>query len=257
MALGTGNIDPQSFTVIRLVSGAMTLLLLLSFKQGSVKSAVKKGSWMGGAMLFVYAAAFSLAYVSLDTGTGALILFGLVQLTMIFLSVIGGRKLSAGEFVGVIAAFIGLAYLMLPSVSTPSFSGFLLMASAGIAWGIYSHIGGSSKEPTLDTSSNFLKSLVFLPLLLILDGSLTISISGVILAMLSGILASALGYAVWYRVLPKIKGVRAAALQLAVPIIAAFGGFVFSAEEISVRFVTASITVLGGIGLVIVSARRN
>ena len=257
LALGTGDIDPQSFTIIRLVSGALTLLLLLGFKQGGLKAAVNKGSWLGGAMLFVYAITFSFAYVTLNTGTGALVLFGLVQLTMIGLSVNAGRTLSSGELAGVVLAFLGLAYLMFPSISTPSISGFLLMASAGIAWGVYSHIGGSSQEPTVDTSSNFMKSFVFFPLLIFFGGSPVISVNGVLLAMISGIFASALGYAIWYRVLPKIKGVRAAALQLAVPIIAALGGFMFSAEEIGVRFLIAAIAVLGGIGLVIVSARGS
>ena len=164
LALGERAIDASSFTIIRLLSGAMVLVAIISIKGNKTDSSAK-GSWSASLMLFLYAITFSFAYITLDTGTGALILFGSVQITMILLSLISGDRLHITEWAGVTIAFIGFVYLILPGVTTPSAMGFLLMVVAGIAWGIYTLKGRSSDVPLLDTAYNFLRAV---PLVIIL-----------------------------------------------------------------------------------------
>ena len=204
-------------------------------------------------MLFLYAMTFSFAYLSLDTGTGALILFGAVQLTIILVSILKGDRPHPSEWFGVLLAFGGFVYLMLPSVSTPSFSGFLLMTIAGVAWGIYTLLGKESANPLADTTMNFVRTLPFVGIAAIWAVSYGhLSAQGVGLACLSGAVASGLGYTVWYVALKGLSAVEAGVVQLSVPVIAAIGGILFVDESLTLRLVLAGSLILGGILTVIV-----
>ncbi len=256
LALGEISIDASSFTIIRLLSGAAVLLLILKLFGKKTRS-VSKGSWQASAMLFIYAATFSFAYISLETGTGALILFGSVQLTMLTITVISGNRLRLLEWVGVLIALVGFVYLVLPKVTTPSFSGFLLMATSGIAWGSYTLMGRKSTSPLSDTTYNFTRTL---PLIIVLGiffiQSSHLSQTGVIWAVSSGVLASGIGYTIWYTALGGLSATVAAIAQLLVPVIAALGGLVFVSEPISLRFLFSAAMILGGIALVILGKSK-
>jgi len=233
LALGSGAIDASSFTIIRLLSGSIVLLIIISITR-NVSTQSTKGSWAASFMLFLYAATFSYAYISLDTGTGALILFASVQIAMILQSLISGTRLHFIEWVGVTVAFAGFVYLILPGVTTPSIIGLLLMTTAGIAWGIYTLKGRGSNTPLLDTAYNFFRTT---PLVLILVIS-TISkahysFEGILLAAIFGGITSGIGYTIWYIALGGLSSTQAAVLQLSVPVIAAFGGVLFVAEAIT------------------------
>lgn len=251
MALGEQSIDATSFTVLRLLSGALVLFLILNFRRTENKR-FSKGSWFASAMLFVYAITFSFAYITLDTGTGALVLFGAVQLTMIVASLVSGNRLHLTEWIGVAIAFIGFVYLVLPEVSTPSIEGFLLMTLAGIAWGLYTLKGKNSKNPLADTAYNFIRTIPAVAVLVIaaLYNS-HYSVEGVILAVLSGAIASGVGYTIWYMALPALSTMQAAVVQLLVPVIAALGGVIFVHEPITLGLVIAALLILGGILLVV------
>lgn len=255
MALGGQTIDAAGFTIIRLVSGALTLgLILLFVRRGNVTAS--RGSWSAGLMLFAYAVAFSYAYITLDTGTGALILFGSVQITMIAISLFRGNRLHLSEWTGVSVAFGGFIYLVLPGVSAPSASGFALMTLSGIAWGIYTLIGRGSASPLSDTTYNFLRTLpLAAALMLITMSQIELSGPGVVLAMLSGAIASGMGYSIWYLALPALSATQAAVVQLSVPVIAALGGVLFMAETVSSRLMISSVFILGGILLVVLGRR--
>jgi len=256
MALAAREIDAATFTAVRLVSGAVVLSLLV-LATGKTRNAAKNGNWFSAFFLFAYAVAFSFAYLGLTTATGALILFGCVQLTMFGVSLYRGVRPKPIEWIGLAVAFGGLVYLVLPGLSAPPLNGALLMAAAGIAWGGYTLRGKGSENPLLDTAGNFIRSvpmvlvvaLVFLP-------NLEASWRGVALAMLSGAIASGVGYSVWYAALKFHTPMRAAVLQLSVPVIAAAGGIVFLAEAPSVRLLIAAALILGGIGLTLIR-RKN
>ena len=251
LALGNEAIDAASFTIVRLLSGILVLSIIIGITRNTEKTP-SKGSWFGGLMLFTYAATFSYAYVSLDTGTGALILFGSVQITMILLSVIAGTRLHASEWLGVVIAFIGFVYLMLPDVSTPSVVGFVLMTISGIAWGIYTLQGRHSKNPLMDTSYNFFRSVPFIVILAITAfNNINYSVEGIALAVLSGGITSGIGYTIWYMALGGLSAPQAAVLQLSVPVIAALGGVLFVSEIITFRFIISAALILGGILLVV------
>ncbi|MCH7506656.1 MAG: DMT family transporter [Proteobacteria bacterium] len=251
LALGEETIDAASFTVIRLLSGALVLLAILAFSNDKEASA-SKGSWSASLMLFVYAVAFSFAYISLDTGTGALILFGSVQITMILLSLVSGNRLHLSEWVGVIIAFTGFVYLVLPEVTSPSVMGFLLMIAAGIAWGMYTLKGRGSAHPLKDTAYNFLRTIPLVIILLVITiQDAHYSAAGVLLAVLSGGIASGIGYTIWYIALGGLSTTQAAVVQLSVPVIAAFGGVLFVSEAITARLTLSASMVLGGILLVV------
>lgn len=261
MALGEEAIDAASFTIIRLLSGVLVLLIITALmargagaKPGT-ESDVEirpKGSWPAGFMLFLYALTFSYAYVSLDTGTGALILFGAVQITMILISLFRGTRLHYSEWLGMIVAFAGFVYLVAPALNTPTLAGFVLMTVAGIAWGGYTLKGRGSVNPLADTHYNFLRTLPFILIVAVLTfQNIEITLKGGILAVLSGAVASGVGYAVWYQALRGLSATQAAVLQLLVPVIAAAGGVIFTDEAISLRFVIASVLVLGGIMMVV------
>lgn len=251
LALGDLAIDAAGFTIIRLSSGAIVLFVILVVfnRKGSPPA---KGSWISSSMLFIYAAAFSFAYVTLDTGTGALILFGAVQLTMIIAAVISGDKLHLLEWVGVVIAFTGFVYLVIPNVTTPSFTGFILMALAGIAWGFYTIRGKGSKNPLADTTQNFARTLPFIAMLALLTiNDIHLSQKGVLLAVFSGGAASGIGYTIWYTALRGLSTTQAAVVQLFVPVLAALGGVMFVSEIISIRLALSALMILGGIALII------
>lgn len=250
LALGGGTIDAASFTVIRLLSGAITLALILVFAQRR-KNPAAGGHWLSACMLFLYAVSFSFAYITLHTGTGALILFGAVQITMILAGLLSGERLHGMEWTGVVSAFAGFVYLVLPGVTAPSLSGFLLMTLAGVAWGIYTLKGRGSSNPLADTAGNFVRTVpLIIVLALIAVRHMQLSPAGVIYAVLSGAVASGMGYTLWYTALAGLSATQAAVVQLLVPVIAAAGGVVFMSEAISLRLVLSAVLILGGILMV-------
>lgn len=256
MALLDGNIDAVSFTVVRIVSGAVTLAVLVALRNPGLLS-VRPG-WAAGSALFTYMVLFSLAYITLGAGIGALVLFGFVQLTMMSMALFQKEPFPPLAWLGLAVAVGGVVYLVRPSAEAPDAVASLQMAGAGIAWGAYSVIGRESKNPLQDTASNFLLSVPFALILMALfwqDQVLTPK--GLGLAIASGALASGCGYAVWFRVLPLLTTVRASILQLSVPLIASLGGVMFLAEPITVRLIIASVLVLGGIALVLRGRRRR
>jgi drug/metabolite transporter (DMT)-like permease len=257
LALGENTIDAASFTIIRLLSGIVVLAIIL--KVGSANNtSVSRGSWKGSFYLFLYAITFSFAYISLDTATGALILFGSVQAAMILVGVLTGNKLHYFEWLGVFVAFSGFVYLVLPGLTTPSLTGFILMTVAGIAWAFYTLAGKESRNPLSDTTYNFLRTFPYVLILLAVAFQyVSLSPEGVLLAVLSGGLTSGIGYAIWYTALGGLSGIQAAVVQLLVPVIAAAGGVVFSDEVISYHLVLSSVMILGGILIVILARQRQ
>jgi drug/metabolite transporter (DMT)-like permease len=247
LALGEKTIDASSFTVIRLLSGVVVLWVILMITRNK-NSPPAKGSWPASLMLFLYGVTFSFAYITLDTGTGALILFASVQITMISLYIISGNRLHITERIGIFIAFLGFVYLILPGVSTPSVTGFSLMTIAGIAWGVYTLKGRDSVNPLMDTAYNFFRTI---PLVIVLAvvaiGNGQCSTQGIILAALSGGIASGIGYTLWYVALGGLSAVQAAVVQLLVPAIAALGGVIFVSEAITLRLTLSGIMILGGI----------
>ena len=254
MALGPDLIDPVAFTAIRLGSGVAVLVplsLLISEPRPSGRSA---GSWRSSFALFLYAMAFSLAYVSLETGMGALILFGSVQATMIGVGLVRGERPRVREWVGLITAMAGLVYLVLPGITAPDPIGAMLMLASGVGWGVYSLRGQGSPAPVAATAGNFARTLPFAILAVVIAwGSLHTTPRGVALAVVSGAVTSGLGYVVWYLALRGLTATRAAIVQLAVPVIAAAGGIVVLAEEPTVRLAVASVLILGGVGAAVVA----
>ncbi|MGX5914442.1 DMT family transporter [Aliidiomarina sp. Khilg15.8] len=257
-ALDTTSIDAATFTAVRLFSGAAVLLLLVRLRGSPTTPCASYGSWRAAIMLFVYAIAFSYAYISLPTSTGALILFAAVQLTMVGVGIWRGNRLRGVEWAGMTLAFAGLVYLVAPALEVPSsLLGVLLMLGSGIAWGLYSINGRGSVSPLQDTAWNFTRSLPFVIVMLAVAWpTLTLSSTGLLLAIASGALTSGLGYAIWYQVLPRLSITTAAVSQLSVPVVAAVGGVLFVGELVSLRLLIASALVLGGIMLA-VAARRS
>ena len=202
-------------------------------------------------MLFLYAITFSFAYLSLDTGTGALILFGAVQITIIIHTLLSGNKLRPLEWLGVIISFLGFIYLISPGVSSPSIIGFILMTIAGISWGIYTIKGQTSKNPLRDTTYNFIKTLPFITILYIATMTQSnYSTEGILLAVIAGGVTSGIGYTIWYMAIRGLSSIQSAVLQLLVPVIAAFSGVIFISEIITVRLTVSSILILGGVLIV-------
>jgi drug/metabolite transporter (DMT)-like permease len=253
LALGQKTIDPTSYTTIRLTSGALLLFSIASLQRRN-ESATLRGSWISAAFLFLYALCFSFAYLSLSAGTGALILFGSVQVTMLLVALRGGERPHWLEWIGLGLALAGLVYLVFPGLAAPSLLGSALMMVAGIAWGFYSLRGRGSQNPLADTAGNFVYAvpLVLLTRLLTLR-DIHLSTNGFLLAALSGALASGLGYVIWYAALRGLTTTRAAIVQLSVPVIAAWGGVLLLAETVSMRLLLAGLLILGGIGLSVLS----
>lgn len=260
LALVDPTIDPASFTAVRLLSGAIALALLVALRGGG-KNLIAAGSWRSGAALFGYAIAFSFAYVTLGAGTGALILFGAVQMTMIGVGLARGERLGALQWAGLLIAVSGLAYLLAPGLHAPAPIGAALMASAGVAWGVYSLFGRSARsqrfEPTTTTAGNFLRAAPMALLVIPFMPALTLSTHGIALAIASGAIASGLGYAVWYTALRGLRASEAAIVQLTVPVIASAGAILFLSEALTLRFVLASVAILGGVGLVLSTQTRT
>lgn len=256
LALKEKAIDPGLFTGIRLISGASVLAILVFLSRGD-RSSYSKGSWVSGFVLFLYAAAFSYAYITLETGTGALIIFGSVQITMIAYSLLSGYKMSVWEWLGVFLSIAGFVYLMLPDAKTPSVSGFVLMTISGVSWGLYSIRGSDSKNPLNETAFNFLRATPFLMLLLFfIAKDANASTKGILLALLSGTITSGIGYTIWYMALKELSSIQASIVQLFVPVLAAIGGVIFVGELISSKLIIASLMILGGVFLLIVKKTK-
>lgn len=253
LALKTTDIDAATFTTIRLTSGALVLMTILYIR--GVSSAFC-GSWSAAAALFIYAAAFSYAYIDLPAAVGALLLFGAVQVTMISVGLKTGERFSALQWAGFLLAVWGLVNLLLPGLSAPKPLAGGLMILAGCAWGTYSLFGRKLGNPSAGTACNFVLTLPFTAILSIATlSSARLDSAGGAYAMVSGALASGIGYSIWYAVLPSLSATVAATLQLSVPVIAAIGGVLFLGEDFTLRLALCSISILGGIGLVIAGKR--
>ncbi len=248
-ALQHTPIDAASFTTIRMVSGALTLWLLVQLTR---REASGRGSWPSALALFAYAAAFSFAYVNLPAGTGALLLFGSVQTGMIGWGLVKGERFSPLQWAGLLLAVAGLVGLLLPGLSAPPLGAALLMITAGLAWAVYSLRGRGAGDPLRVTAGNFLRTVpVALGMSLLFMGSAQVDTAGAFYAIASGALTSGIGYAIWYAALPQLKATSAATLQLSVPVIAAVGGILWLGEAPTLRLLLASLAILGGIALVI------
>ncbi|SDQ02301.1 DMT family transporter [Ectopseudomonas guguanensis] len=255
LALRETEIDAASFTAIRLFCGALTLWLLLRLRQGRRPVA---GNWPGALALFIYAAAFSFAYLQLDTGAGALLLFGAVQLSMLLWGWLHGERLGLVAGLGTALAAAGLLALLLPGASAPPLQAALLMLLAGIAWGAYSLLGRGLGDPLAVSAGNFLRATpLALLLATLLLGQLDWDGPGLFYALLSGALTSGIGYAIWYSALPGLRASQAATVQLSVPIIAALGGSLLLGEALGLRLLLSAVAVLGGIALVLGSRQRG
>jgi drug/metabolite transporter (DMT)-like permease len=249
VALRDTDIDAASFTAIRLASGALMLIALLRMRGVRPTSG---GSWPMAAMLFAYAAFFSFAYRDLTAATGALLLFGAVQLTMMAWGLRQGERIAGLRLVGLAIAVGGLVVLLLPGLAAPPPFAAALMLGAGVAWGIYSLLGRGAGEPIAATGGNFLRSVAFAALLILTaHGRETVDYTGLAYAVVSGAITSGLGYVLWYAALPALSATSAATIQLSVPAIAAIGGAMLLAEPITARLLLASAAILGGIALTI------
>ena len=250
LALGPKLIDAATFTAIRVVSGAATLALIMLLRR---HSPIAGANWRSAAMLFAYMIFFSYAYLSLSAGTGALILFGAVQLTMFTAALRGGETFSPLSWAGLTLAIGGLVYLVSPGVTAPDLLGAVLMAVAGIAWGFYSLAGRGARDPLAATAGAFIYSLPAALAVFLLSGIMStahLSANGLAFAVASGAITSGCGYVIWYAALPGLAPTRAATVQLSVPLIAAFGGVLFLSEGVTLRLLLASLATLGGVTIV-------
>jgi drug/metabolite transporter (DMT)-like permease len=255
LALKNTGIDAASFTSIRIISGAFGLWLIVRMR-GSEQRA--SGSWFSAVALFLYAGCFSFAYLSLPAGTGALLLFGAVQITMIGYGLWAGERLGKRQAAGFMFAFGGLIGLLLPGLSSPPLRGAVLMLGAGVAWGVYSLRGRNAGDATGTTAGNFLRAVPFAVALSVAMLPWTsLDRLGICYAISSGALASGLGYAIWYTALKGLRRTSAASVQLSAPVIAAVGGIVFLGEHLTARLVIASAAILGGIALVVIDNRHT
>ncbi len=268
LALRGEEADAVGFTSVRLVSGAVALSVIsylcggllvskgltsnVSVKPLLTRGLVQYGSWPSAFFLFAYAICFSFAYLGLTAGTGSLILFGSVQMTMIAVAIFKGERPPALEWLGLVIAISGLVYLVFPGLASPPLNNSLLMAAAGASWGFYTLRGKSSSDPLADTTGNFVRSVPMIAIAAIpYLSKIQLSTRGIMLAVLSGAITSGVGYTVWYAALKFHTSTRAAVLQLAVPIIAATIGIIFLAEVANARLFIAAALILGGIGLTI------
>ena len=248
VALREGGMDPASFTGLRLAAGALTLWLLAWPRRRLANAA----SWRSALALFAYAALFSLAYVRLEAGAGALLLFGAVQATMIGHGLATGERLGRWQWLGLALALAGLVGLLLPGLSAPPLAPALLMIGAGVAWGAYSLRGRGAGDALLTTAGNFMRSL---PLALVFGlamlPQLRVDTPGLLAALASGALASGVGYAIWYTALPMLRAASAATLQLCVPLMVALAGVAWLGEPATLRLALAAAGIVGGTFLVI------
>ncbi|GGX67473.1 membrane protein [Litorimonas cladophorae] len=255
LALSGGDIGPWSFSLIRFVSGAGVLLIL-----AKPLASWRSGHWGAALALCAYGVFFSYAYLKLATGTGALLLFASVQLTMLIIAFSRGERLRLSQTLGLALAVAGLIYLLSPGLDAPSPIGAVLMAASGIGWGIYSVLGKSEGDPVARTSGNFARAAILLllatPIFLTMSPESIPAPDGIGLAVLSGTLTSGLGYALWYRVLRDLSVTTASISQLSVPVIAAIGGALLVLEPVTLSFALACATVLIGVGLATVNVRK-
>lgn len=250
LALTSTSIDAASFTAIRLAAGALILAAILRARRVRPTAG---GSWPMAAMLFAYAAFFSFAYRDLTAATGALLLFGSVQLSMLGWALMRGERLRAVQIAGLAVAVGGLVYLLMPGLAAPPLVAAVLMIGAGIAWAVYSVLGKQAGEPIAGTGGNFVRAVAFAAVLgLAASRHAALDPAGVIYAVLSGAVTSGLGYVLWYAALPSLSTASAAIIQLSVPAIATVGGALLLAEPIGLRVLVASGAILGGIALTIV-----
>lgn len=255
LALKQTSIDAASFTFIRIVSGAVALWLIMRMRSGAQRAPLQ-GNWPSALALFAYAAAFSFAYITLSAATGALLLFGAVQATMILWGLRKGEPLHLRQLFGLTLALTGLVALLLPGLSAPPLGGAILMLGAGVAWGIYSLRGRGTSDAISATTGNFLRAVPFaVGLSMVFIPRIRVDAAGFLYAILSGAIASGVGYVIWYTALPSLKAASAASVQLSVPVLTAAGGILLLGEPLTVRFVLASIAVLGGIALVVIAPR--
>ncbi|MEP7300626.1 MAG: DMT family transporter [Caldimonas sp.] len=247
------RIDAASFTSLRVLSGALALWLIVRARDGRQAPA---GSWTSAFALFAYAAAFSFAYLSLSAATGALLLFGAVQATMIGVSLWRGERLRGGQTLGLALALGGLIGLVLPGLSAPPLHGAALMLAAGVAWGVYSLRGKGAGDPLRVTAGNFLRAVAFAAVLsaLMLPWAV-LDAAGMACALASGALTSGIGYAIWYTALPRLPATSAATVQLSVPVLAALGGIALLGEPATLRLLLAGVAILGGIALVVAAPK--
>ena len=253
LALQHSAIDPASFTAVRLVSGALVLWALVRWRGQR-----PAGDWRSAAALFVYAAAFSYAYLSLSAGTGALLLFGAVQATMLGWGLWRGQRLRLGQTAGLLLAMGGLVALLWPGVTAPPAMGALLMLAAGVAWGVYSLRGRGAGDPTAVTAGNFVRAAVLaVPLALAALPWAQVDAAGLLWALCSGAVTSGLGYAVWYTALKGLHPTSSASVQLSVPVLTALGGVAFLSEPLTLHLTLCSAAILGGIACVIAGQRRR
>jgi drug/metabolite transporter (DMT)-like permease len=255
MALKDTGIDAASFTSIRLISAALTLWLVVRLTSNTGSG---KGNWPSAIALFAYAAGFSFAYINLTAATGALLLFGAVQTTMIGYGIWRGERLLNLQLLGLALALGGLVGLTLPGLSAPPLVSSLLMIGAGAAWGVYSLRGKGAGDPTLVTAGNFLRTVpITIALSLLMITHVAWDSAGIWYAIMSGALTSGIGYAIWYKALPALKATQAATVQLSVPVIAAIGGIILLGEPLTLRLVLASIAIISGIALVILERKKS
>jgi drug/metabolite transporter (DMT)-like permease len=260
LALGAGHMNATGYTGVRLVSGALALAAILYFRgrrNGDARIAIS-GSWRGAAALFGYALAFSIAYLMLGAGTGALILFASVQIGMLAWAILKGDRPGYLEWLGFGVAFAALVFLVMPGLVAPPLLGTALMVAAGLSWAAYSLLGQGSRAPLADTAGNFIRCLpIALVLVATADLAHTSSAPGLAYAIASGAIASGMGYAIWYTVLPSMTRTSAAFVQLTVPAIAAAGGVLFIGEPLTSRLLVSSVGILGGVALALLAANRR
>jgi drug/metabolite transporter (DMT)-like permease len=254
-ALKDTQIDAATFTTIRIVSGAVALWVIVRMRD---KSQAGGGTWLSAFWLFAYAAGFSFAYITLTAATGALLLFGAVQATMIGYGLWKGERLAALQWFGLTVAIAGLGVMLLPGASAPAPAGAALMIFAGISWGFYSLRGRGAGDPTRVTAGNFLRAA---PMAILVSVAMmshaSIDEAGVICAIASGAITSGVGYAIWYTALPALKATIAATVQLSVPVIAALGGVLLLGESLTLRLIACSAAILGGIAIVVTRRSRT
>jgi drug/metabolite transporter (DMT)-like permease len=255
IALGGASIDAATFSTVRLAGGAGMLLATTALmRPGELRL---RGSWISAVILFLYAIPFSFAYTSLTAGTGALILFGFVQVTMMVAALAAGERPNGLQWIGLTLALGGLIYLVSPGLKAPPLTGSALMAMAGVMWGVYSLRGRGTRDPLQLNMSNFVRALPLAIVVSVLTRSqIAVSTKGMLIALAAGAITSGLGYVLWYTALRSLTATRAAVVQLLVPILAAVGGVVFLSEAISLRLVLSAIVVLGGIALALTAGRR-
>ena len=274
-ALKHNDIDAASFTLVRIFSGAVALWLLVGLQKrittpnnrdsrkrlpDSVArwQSFRSGSWFSALALFVYAAAFSSAYLALSAGTGALLLFGAVQTTMILWGMYEGERFTMIQVVGFIVAVCGLVVLVFPGLSAPPLLGSILMLAAGVAWGVYSLRGRGERDATTATTGNFVRAVPFAVVLTIgFAAWIHVDLAGFTYALVSGAITSGVGYVIWYKALPGLTAASAATVQLSVPVLAATGGILLLGEPITMRYLVASIAVLGGIAIIVATPHQQ